>query len=144
MELLREMDKLIQVLIALLYMFQPTLLLDLVHLPIFSLDDYFHQRAYNSVCVRALCLVAQSCLTLCDPLDCSRPGSSVHGIFQARILNWVALFLLQGIFLTQGINPHLLYLQHCRQILYLLSHRESTHNSLVIELNSLQKYIHCL
>ena len=32
------------------------------------------------------CLIAQSCLTLCDPLDCSPPGSSVYGIFQARVL----------------------------------------------------------
>ena len=36
-------------------------------------------------------LVAQSCLTLCDPMDCSPPGSSVHGILQARILEWVTM-----------------------------------------------------
>ena len=35
--------------------------------------------------------VAQLCLTLCDPMDCSLPGSSVHGIFQARVLEWVAI-----------------------------------------------------
>ena len=35
--------------------------------------------------------VPQSCLTLCNPMDCSLPGSSVHGIFQARILEWVAI-----------------------------------------------------
>ena len=35
--------------------------------------------------------VAQSCLTLCDPVDCSPPGSSVHGIFQARVLEWGAI-----------------------------------------------------
>ena len=35
--------------------------------------------------------VAQSCSTLCDPVDCSPPGSSVHGILQARILEWVAI-----------------------------------------------------
>ena len=35
--------------------------------------------------------VAQSCPTLCDPMDCSLPGSSVHGIFQARILEWGAI-----------------------------------------------------
>ena len=34
--------------------------------------------------------VAQSCPTLCDPMDCSLPGSSVHGIFQARVLEWIA------------------------------------------------------
>ena len=36
-------------------------------------------------------LVAESCLTLCDPVDCSPPGSSVHGISQGRILEWVAI-----------------------------------------------------
>ena len=41
-------------------------------------------------CVHA-CSVAKSCLTLCDPLDCSLPASSVHGIFQARVLEWVAI-----------------------------------------------------
>jgi len=35
--------------------------------------------------------VAQSCLTVCDPMYCSPPGSSVHGVFQARILEWVAI-----------------------------------------------------
>ena len=36
-------------------------------------------------------LVAQSCPTLCNPMDCSLPGSSVHGILQGRILGWVAI-----------------------------------------------------
>ena len=40
--------------------------------------------------------VAQSCLTLCDPMDCSLPGSSVHGIFQARVLEWVAISFSRG------------------------------------------------
>ena len=35
--------------------------------------------------------VTQSCLTLCNPMDCSLPGSSVHGIFQAGVLEWVAI-----------------------------------------------------
>ena len=38
-----------------------------------------------------VCLVTQLCLTLCDPTDCSSPGSSVHNIFQARIVEWVAM-----------------------------------------------------
>ena len=38
-----------------------------------------------------LCLVTQLCSTLCKPMDCSLPGSSVHGILQARILEWVAM-----------------------------------------------------
>ena len=41
-------------------------------------------------------LVAQSCSTLCNPRDCSLPGSSVHGIFQARILEWVAILFCRG------------------------------------------------
>ena len=44
-------------------------------------------------------------------MDCNPPGSSVHGILQARILKWVCRFLCQGIFLTQGLNPCLLYWQ---------------------------------
>ena len=40
---------------------------------------------------RVVCVCAKSCLTLCDPMDCSLPGSSVLGIFQARILEWVAI-----------------------------------------------------
>ena len=39
---------------------------------------------------------AKSCLTLCDPMDCSSPGSSVHGSFQARILEWVAISYSRG------------------------------------------------
>ena len=63
-----------------------------------------------------------SCSVLSDslwPFDCSPPGYSVHRIFQARMLVWIAVFLLRGIFLTWGMNPHIL---HCRQILYPLSH----------------------
>ena len=41
--------------------------------------------------IKVKVLVAQSCLTLCEPLDCSPPGSSVHGILQTRILEWVAM-----------------------------------------------------
>ena len=40
--------------------------------------------------------VSQSCLTLCDPVDCSPPGSSVHGILQARILEWIAISFYRG------------------------------------------------
>ena len=49
-------------------------------------------------------LVIQSCLTLCDPMDCSPPGSSVHGIPQARILEWVAIpFSIRSFW--PGIEP---------------------------------------
>ena len=62
--------------------------------------------------------VAQSCPTLCDPMDRSLPGFSVHGIFQARILDWVAISFSRGSSWTQGSSPGLL---HCRQTLYALS-----------------------
>ena len=68
-------------------------------------------------------LVTQSCPTLCDPMDCSLPDSSVHGFLQARILEVGCHFLLQGIFSTQGLNPGL---PHCGQALYQLSH-QGTH-----------------
>ena len=46
--------------------------------------------------VRVKMLVSQSCLTLCDPMNCSPPGSSVHGFLQARILEWVAIPFSRG------------------------------------------------
>ena len=69
----------------------------------------------NALMGKVLVLVTYLCPALCDPMDCSLPGSSVHGILQAR----KTLFLLQGIFLTQRWNPGL---SCCRQILYCLSH----------------------
>ena len=69
------------------------------------------------------CLAAQSCLTLSYCIDCNPPGSSVHGILQARILEWVAMPSSKGsIFPTQGSNLGLL---HCTQILYHLSQQGS-------------------
>ena len=61
--------------------------------------------------------MAKSCPILCDPMD-----YTVRVIPQARILEWVAFTLLQGIFPTQGSNPGL---PHCRWILYQLSHKGS-------------------
>ena len=65
-----------------------------------------------------LCLVTQSCLTLCDPMDCSPPGSSVHGDSPGKNTGVGCHALLQGIFPTQGSNPGLL---HCRWIFFLPS-----------------------
>ena len=55
--------------------------------------------------------VTQSCLTLCDPMDCSLPSSSVHGILQARVLEWVAISFSRGYSRPKDQT------QHCRQIL---------------------------
>ena len=48
-------------------------------------------RPRKSVCPCVYAQLIQSCSTLCDPMDCSPPSSSVHGILQARILQWVAM-----------------------------------------------------
>ena len=56
----------------------------------------------------------QSCATLCNPMDCSRPGSSIHGNFQARILKWVAMPSFMGSSQPRSQT----WLLHCRQILY--------------------------
>ena len=60
-------------------------------LPGKSLNLRFVSRFVNHYC-----LVTKLCLTLCDPMDCSPPGSSVHGILQARILEWVAIPFSRG------------------------------------------------
>ena len=66
--------------------------------------------------------VTQSCPAPCDPMDCSLPGCSIHGIFPARVVEWVAISFSRGIFPTQGLNPGL---PHCRQMFYLLSYQGS-------------------
>jgi len=61
---------------------------------IIKLHTHTHTHLYilhACVCVHACCVHSQSYLTLCDPVDCSPPGSSVHGISQVRILEWVAI-----------------------------------------------------
>ena len=65
--------------------------------------------------VKVKVLVAQLCPTLCDPMDCSLPGYFVHGILQARILEWWP-FPSPGDLPTQGLSLGLLL--YYRQILY--------------------------
>ena len=62
------------------------------------------------------------CLTLCKSMDCGLPGSSDNEIFQARILEMVAISFSRGSSASQGLNPGLL---HCRPSIYCLSHQES-------------------
>ena len=59
--------------------------------------------------VFVVCLVTQSCLMLFDPMDCSLPGSSIHGDSPGKNSGVGCHALLQGIFPTQGSNPHLLH-----------------------------------
>ena len=95
-----------------------------LYLPLYSSSFYF-SFSYVLTCMSYLSIHAsihlsyiylgakllQSCLTLCDPMDCSPPGSSVHGILQARTLEWVAISSSRELFPTQGSNLGLLYLQ---------------------------------
>ena len=74
-------------------------------------------------------LVSRSCPTLCDPMDCILLGSSIHGILQARVLQWVAISYSRGIFPTQGLTPSLPY---CRQILCCLSHQEAPSDKVLV------------
>ena len=69
-----------------------------------------------------LCLVTQSCPTLCNLMDCSPPGFSVHRSSPGKNTAVSCHALLRGTFLTQGLSPGL---PHCRQILYQLSHQGS-------------------
>ena len=59
--------------------------------PPFSLSTVIVTGSEPSPVIMFVCLSAQSCPTLCDPMDCSPPGSSVHEISQERILEWVAI-----------------------------------------------------
>ena len=70
-------------------------------------------------------LVIQSWPALCNPMDCSLPSSFVHGILQARILEWIAVPSSRGIFLTQELNLHLLHLLHWQEVLYPQRYLES-------------------
>ena len=65
-------------------------------------------------------LVLQLCPILCNPINCSPPGSPVRGVLQVRILEWAVIPFSRGSSLTQGSNPGLL---HCRRILYQLNYQ---------------------
>ena len=72
------------------------------------------QRVHASTIlgIMCACVHAQFCPTLCNPMDFSPPGSSGHGLVQARILEWIATSCSRGVLPTQGLNLCLLHLQH--------------------------------
>ena len=80
------------------------------------------QKNLTQHCKATMCLVAQSCLTLCNPMAYSPPGSSVYGDSPGKNTGVGCHALLQRILPTQGLN---LGLPHCRQILYYLNHQGS-------------------
>ena len=69
------------------------------------------KRGADTEGLRQATSVSQSCPTLCNPLDCSPPGSSVHGDSPGRNAGVGCPVLLQGIFLTRGLNPGVLRLE---------------------------------
>ena len=88
---------------------------------VFSNESAHHIRWPKTI-RRPCSLVTQSCSTLCNPMDCSPPGSSVLGDSPGKNSGVSCHALLQGVFLTQGLNSDL---PHCRRILYHLSTREA-------------------
>jgi len=85
-----------------------------------------------------VCLAAQLFPTLCDPMDCSPPGFSVHGDSPGKNTGVGCHNLLQGIFLTQGLNPGLTL----RWILYRLSH-QGRERIIGPECGGLSSYVNC-
>ena len=81
--------------------------------------SFIHAYVYIYICILFTIMVgcscmhvfAQLCSTLCDPLDCSLPGSSIHGIFPGKNTGVGCYFFLQEIFLIQGLNLHFLQWQ---------------------------------
>ena len=94
-----------------------------IHLHVFSHFpcDFFLYPLVSWKCI--VCLVTQSRPTLCDPMDCSLPDSSVYGDSSGKITGSGCHALLQGLFPIQGSNPGLL---HCKWLLYHLSHQGSS------------------
>ena len=66
------------------------------HTKILNIIDYTLHTIYFISMHAMHAKSLQSCLTVCDPMGCSLPGSSVHGILKARILEWVAMFSSKG------------------------------------------------
>ena len=93
------------------YIFPPWILTKLLSLNKSKFVWTTHVFSILYTCA-GLCLIAQSCPTLCNPIDCSPPGSSVYGIFQARILEWVAISFSGGSSCPRDQTPHLLSLLH--------------------------------
>ena len=86
---------------------------------------YSHESLQTHCIHSLLCCVCQllSCVQLCHPMDCSPPGSSLHGILQARILEWLAMPFSRISPLPRNL--------HCRRVLYHLSHQGSSHQLLL-------------
>ena len=97
-----------------------------------SSDSHNHRLVIR----KSLCLVSQSCLTLCNPMDCSLPGSSVHGILQARILEWVSMPYSRGSFQPRDLT----HISHITSRLFTLWATRKSLDILQLK-NTLTKYL---
>ena len=102
---------------------------------------YDPRISFLSISPSKRCRCAQLCPTLCNFTDCSPPGSSVHGVFQARIIEWAAIFF-PWIFLTQESNPHLLCLLHWQADSLPLSHQRRPFSKQMKILINMHHYDH--
>ena len=87
-----------------------------------------HVPSYPYLCLLLLLFSCSVLFGSCDPMDCSLPGSSVHGIFWARLQGWVAIFFFRVSF-NPGIEPTFLHLLRYKWILYHWATREAPSTS---------------
>ena len=95
--------------------------------PMLSLNSCWLYTGIQTVLSMHACMYAKSlqlCPTQCSAMDCRPPGSSAYGVFQARILEYVATPSSRGCSQPRGLNPYFLHLLHSRQILYCCAARE--------------------
>ena len=93
-----------------------------------------HRSKIDSLKIHFQSEVTQSCLTLCDPMDCSLPGSSVHGIFQERVLEWVAISVSRVSSRTRD-ETHVFRL--VSKMLYCVSHQGSLYFQIYLQINTI-------
>ena len=87
----------------------------------------------------ACVLRPQLCPTLCNPIDCSPPGSTVHGIFQARILEWIAISYSKGIMEKEIVSQ----VQEAQRVPYRKNPRRNTPRHIVIKLTKIKQCSPC-
>ena len=104
-----------------------------------ELENICGMLTHASMCELSHSVASNSC----NPMDCSPPGSSSHGIFQARLLEQVAISFYRGIFLAQGLNLHLLYWQADSLPLHHLGNPHACTTSIIISV-SLYMYLYLI
>ena len=107
-------------------------------------EEVWEKRRVGSIGLRVLWLFTSSVWLFCNPMDCSSPGSSVHGISQERILEWVAISSFRGAF-QPGDRTHIFCISCiCRQILYHWATWEALLNVSVLHIVEGSYYLPCV